>query len=57
MVSIVIASYNHIDYIEHTLKSLAKQSYSNIEIIVIDDGSTDGSIEFLNRLRIEYYFR
>lgn len=40
-VSIIVPAYNASEYIDLCLKCLIKQSYSNYEIIVIDDGSTD----------------
>lgn len=49
-VSIIIPCYNSLGFIEATLKSVQKQSYQDIEIIVIDDGSTDGSFEFLSKI-------
>jgi alpha-1,3-rhamnosyltransferase len=48
--SIIITSYNHSRYLEQCIESAMIQSSSNIEIIAIDDGSTDGSIELLNEL-------
>lgn len=42
-VSVIIASYNKGDYIKETLNSVINQSYSDIEIILINDGSTDNS--------------
>lgn len=42
-VSIIIPVYNVRDYIETCLQSVLKQSYDNIEIILVNDGSTDGS--------------
>jgi len=57
LVSIVVASYNHSAYIEKTIKSLASQDYSSIELIVIDDGSTDGSGELLEVLQNKYKFK
>ena len=43
LVSVVIASYRHARYVEQALRSVYQQSYRNIEIIVVDDGSDDGS--------------
>lgn len=47
VVSIVIPNYNGIKFIANCLKSLEKQSYQNFEIIVVDNGSTDGSKELI----------
>lgn len=43
LISVVVPVYNVEDYIENTLKSISAQTYGNLEILVIDDGSTDGS--------------
>ena len=43
--SVIIASYNHQDYIAETLESLEKQTFQDFEIIVVDDGSTDKTVE------------
>lgn len=45
LVSVIVPVYNISDYILKCLKSIGKQSYSNLEIIVVDDGSTDKSGE------------
>jgi len=47
LVSIVIPSFNHRKYIGDAIDSVLKQTHSNLECIVIDDGSTDGSPEYL----------
>lgn len=57
LVSAIVASYNHKPYVERAIKSLCDQDYGNIELLVIDDGSTDGSAELLKRLQANYKFR
>ena len=51
LVSVVIPCYNHQDYVEKSLKSVIEQTYKNIEIIVIDDGSKDNSVNVLKELQ------
>jgi len=46
-VSIIIVNYNGKSHIEKCLESLSKVKYENLEIIVIDNHSTDGSLEFI----------
>ena len=50
LVSVIIPVYNVIDYLEDCWKSIVKQTYKNIEIILVDDGSTDGSDELCDKL-------
>jgi poly-beta-1,6 N-acetyl-D-glucosamine synthase len=47
MVSIIVPCYNEGKVIKDTLKSLANLNYSNYEIVVVDDGSTDDTLEVL----------
>jgi alpha-1,3-rhamnosyltransferase len=56
LVTVVIPSYNHAAYIGDTIASVLRQTYPAVELVVIDDGSTDGSIELLRALAAEQGF-
>jgi alpha-1,3-rhamnosyltransferase len=56
LVSVVVPSYNHEAYIEKCIISVINQTYKNIELIVVDDGSTDRSREILESLQKQYGF-
>lgn len=49
LISIVIPNYNTEKYIGRCLESVAEQTYRNIEVIVVDDGSSDGSASIVER--------
>ena len=60
LVSVILQAYNSSKYIEYTIASLQNQTYKNIEIIVIDDGSKDNTLEIVQKLsendsRIPWY--
>lgn len=49
LVSIVIPTYNHAAYLEAAIRSVLEQSHPAVELIVLDDGSTDGTRALLER--------
>lgn len=53
LVSILIPVYNRVYLIEETLNSIKSQSYTNWECILVDDGSTDGTIDLLEKHQIK----
>ncbi|MEP1552269.1 MAG: glycosyltransferase family A protein [Paraglaciecola sp.] len=52
LVSIIVPNYNHYDYLEQRLQSIAKQTYSNLEIILLDDASSDNSVSRLEEFSL-----
>lgn len=57
LVSVILPSYNHAKYIEAAILSVANQTYKNIELIVIDDGSSDDSGRVISALQERFKFR
>lgn len=50
LVSVIIASYNHVDYVEEAVRSVLDQTIYNIEVIIVDDGSTDGTDKAIKQI-------
>lgn len=50
LISVVCASYNHEKYVGHFVKSLQDQTYSNWELIIVDDCSSDGNVAKIKKL-------
>ncbi|MEZ4802524.1 MAG: glycosyltransferase family 2 protein [Gelidibacter sp.] len=48
-VSIILPNYNHAPYLQERLDSIFNQTYQDFEIIILDDHSTDGSLEILKK--------
>ena len=52
LVSVIIPVFNGINYIDFAIKSILNQDYNNVEIIVVNDGSLDGTGDYLDKLNI-----
>ena len=58
LVSVLMVNYNHEETIKESLESILNQSYKNLQVIIVDDGSTDNSCEIVEKIqdsRIELY--
>ncbi|MFA5770206.1 MAG: glycosyltransferase [Patescibacteria group bacterium] len=50
LVSVVLASYNHARFIEKAVRSVLNQTMSDFELLILDDGSTDGTSEVVEKI-------
>ncbi len=53
LVSVIIPAYNHENYIQETINSIINQTYQNIELIIIDDGSVDLTWQKMQEMKEE----
>lgn len=56
LVTVVVPSYRHAPYVESCIRSIAAQDYPSIQLVVVDDGSDDGSPAIVRRLGEELGF-
>ncbi len=54
IVSVVIPTYNRLSQLKHAVNSVRAQDYTTYEIIVVDDGSTDGTAQWLDKQDIRF---
>lgn len=57
LISIITVVYNGEKYLEETIQSVINQTYENVEYIIIDGGSTDGTLEIIKKYedKIDYW--
>ncbi|MGH8678564.1 MAG: glycosyltransferase family 2 protein, partial [Burkholderiales bacterium] len=56
LVSLVIPAYNHADYLAQAIESVLGQDYPQIELIVLDDGSTDSTRDVLAKYTGKFHW-
>ena len=53
ILSIIVPIYNVEDYLERCIKSILNQTFSDFELILVDDGSTDSSLKICNEFKVK----
>src|SRR3989339_1923896 len=51
VITVVVPSFNQEKYIERTIRSIINQNYPKLRLVVVDGGSTDGSIEIIKKYK------
>lgn len=51
LVSVILPNYNHARFLDQRIQSILNQSYSNFELIILDDNSSDNSVEVINKYK------
>ena len=57
LISVVIPAYNAAKYIKESIESVLQQDYSNLEIILVDDGSTDETAKIVQQYDVQYIYQ
>lgn len=57
LISVIVTSYNHVGYVGLRMESLLNQTYPNLEIIFVDDCSTDNTLEVLAKYKIHSHIK
>lgn len=60
LVSVLMCAWNAEKYIEETIRSILNQTYNNLELVIVDDGSTDNTRQVIAEFddaRIKYYYK
>ena len=50
-ISVIIPNYNYARYLDQAIQSVMNQTYDNLELIVVNNGSTDNSLEILAKYK------
>lgn len=51
LISVIIPNYNHAQFLDERIQSVLNQTYPNFEVIILDDKSTDNSVEVINKYK------
>ena len=51
LVSVIIPNYNHARFLDERIRTVLNQTYQNFELIILDDKSTDNSLEVINKYK------
>lgn len=57
LVSVIIPNYCHAPYLEQRITSVLNQTYTNFEVIILDDNSPDNSVEIINQFKNDEHIK